>query len=100
MAFLIALDPAFETELEGEDSEQLTHHQIMILFAQYFGANRDAFTAKQLQRLGEWLNGAIAAGGELENAVSTCLLEHSRQLKIDRVLAPYLSPLAKERSHA
>jgi hypothetical protein len=98
--FLVALDSAFETELEVEESEELTLHRVMSLFAQYFGANGSRFSEKQLRRLGEWLSSAVSVPGELENAVSTCFLEHTRQLKASRLLAPYLSKLAKEKSHA
>jgi hypothetical protein len=98
--FLVSLDPAFETELEDEADEDLTDHRVMMLFAQYFGANHGSFSSRQLQALGTWLNAAVAAGGELENAVSTCFLEHARQLKVNRVLAPYLSAQAKKSAHA
>ncbi len=98
--FLVALDPAFETELEVEEPEELTPHHVMSLFAQYFGKNGSRFSEKQLRRLGEWLSSAVSVPGELENAVSTCFLEHTRQFKVNRLLAPYLSKLAKEKSHA
>ena len=98
--FLVALDSAFETELEVEEPEELTLHRLMGLFAQYFGANGKRFSVKQLRRLGEWLSSAVSVPSELENAVSTCFLEHTRQLKVNRLLAPYLSKLAKEKSHA
>jgi hypothetical protein len=35
---------------------------------------------------------------EIENAVATCFLEHMHQVRIDRVLAPYLSRARKEKS--
>jgi hypothetical protein len=98
--FLVALDAGFETELEVEEPEDLTLHRVMSLFAQYFGANSSRFSEKQLRRLGEWLNSSVSVSGELESAVSTCFLEHARQLKVDRLLAPYLSKVAKEKSHA
>lgn len=98
--FLVGLDSAFETELEGEEPEELNLHRVMILFAQYFGANGHRFSEKQLRLLGEWLSSAVSVPGEFENAVSTCFLEHTRQLKVNRLLAPYLSKLAKEKSHA
>jgi hypothetical protein len=98
--FLVALDSAFETELEVEEPEELTLHRVMSLFAQYFGVNGSRFSEKQLRRLGEWLSSAVSVPGELENAVSTCFLEHARQLKVNRLLTPYLSKLAKEKSHA
>jgi hypothetical protein len=95
IAFLIGLDPPFEAELEIEDPEELNHHRVMMIFAPYFAANQHLFSVKQLRRLGEWINAAVSMGGELENAVSTCFLEHARQLKINRTLAPYLSALTK-----
>lgn len=98
--FLVEFDPAFETELEIEVPEELNYHLVMMRFAQYFGANHRSYSAKQLRRLGDWLNACMAAGGKVENAVWTCFLEHSRQLKVNRVLAPYLSQQAKRGTHA
>jgi len=98
--FLVALDSAFETELEVEEPEDLTLHRVMMLFAQYFGSNGSRFSEKQLRRLGEWLSCAVSVPDVLENAVSTCFLEHTRQLKVHKLLAPHLSKLAKEKSHA
>jgi hypothetical protein len=71
----------------------------MRIFAEYFGANSKCFSKKQLCRLGEWLSEAVSVSGPLENAVSTCFLEHVHQLKVDRRLAPYLSKSAKEKFH-
>ena len=98
--FLVSLAPASETELEDEATEDLTNHRVLMLFAQYFGANHGSFSTKQFRALADWLNAAVAGGGELENAVSTCFLEHASQLKVNRVLAPYLSPQAKRSTHA
>ena len=98
MKFLVTLDSAFEIEIE--DQEELSLHRVILIFAQYFGANHRRFSLTQLRRLGDWLSAAVVAEGALENAVSTCFLEHMRQLKVNRVLAPHLSQLAKEKSHA
>ena len=35
---------------------------------------------------------------EIENAVATCFLEHMRQARINRVLAPYLSRMAQDKA--
>ena len=86
--------------LETENEDELTAHRIMMLFAQYFGANHGSFTKKQLARLGEWLSSSVATGGTLENAVSTCFLEHSHQLKVNRIIAPFLSHDAKAKTPA
>ena len=72
-----------------------THHAVLRQFLLYFSTNHKSFTQQQLQRFGGWVDDAIAANDNLENALSTCFLEHTRQVKIDRVLAPYLSANAK-----
>jgi hypothetical protein len=98
--FLVALDSAFAIELELEEPGELTLHGVMSLFAQHFGSNGGGYSERQLRSLGGWLSSAVTVPGSLENAVSTCFLEHTRQLKVNRLLAPYLSRLAKEKSHA
>ena len=65
-----------------------------------FSKNHSSFTERQLRRFGDWISEAVSVDSDLENAVSTCFLEHMRQVKINRVLAPYLSPVAKVKSHA
>jgi hypothetical protein len=79
---------------------QWTHHRVMQEFLMYFSNNHSSFTERQLRRFGDWVSKAVSVDSDLENAVSTCFLEHMRQLKINRVLAPYLSPVAKVKSHA
>lgn len=101
--FLVGLDPAFQHYLdmeEMEEAEELTLHHVMHLFAEYFGRNSIHFSTKQLHDLGEWINSAVSVPGELENAVSTCFLEHTHQIKVNKLIAPYLSKLAKEKSRA
>jgi len=72
-----------------------THHAVLTQFLLYFSMNHQSFTPKQLKQFGAWVDDAIAAKDDLENALSTCFLEHARQVKINRVLAPYLSANAK-----
>ena len=72
-----------------------THHAVLRQFLLYFSVNHQSFTQQQLQQFGAWVDDAIAAKDDLENALSTCFLEHARQVKINRVLAPYLSANAK-----
>lgn len=79
---------------------QWTHHALLRAFLHYFASNRDAFSERELRRLGDWINHAVLTNDDLENAVSTCFLEHSRQVRINRVLAPYLSRRAKDKQHA
>lgn len=101
LEFLAVLDPTFGTEWElDEYGPDFNHHAVMQAFAVHLGRNQTNYSAGQLRTLGDWLNEAISAGGDIENAVSTCLLEHLRQLRLNRALWPYLSKAAKERTHA
>jgi len=106
LEFLFALFPAFEKEWQTDEVEseplndELTYHRIMFEFIQFFGGKHATFTEDQIKRFGAWVNDSILQEGPLENAISTCFLEHMRQVKINRVLAPYLSKAAKEKSHA
>ena len=77
-----------------------THHSVMCAFAEFFGANRNGFTQHQLARFGNWINEAVSVDDELENAVSTCLLEHLHQMDAKEVLWPYLSQRARRECRA
>jgi hypothetical protein len=103
---LCEIFPAFHDEWAEEDAPpedglvdgvyyEWTHHAVLGAFLGYFARNHDAFTELQLRRLGDWINNAVTNYDEIENAVATCFLEHMRQVRIDRVLAPHLSRIAK-----
>jgi hypothetical protein len=77
-----------------------THHHVMRAFLSYFSANHQSFAERQLQQFGSWINSAVSTEDDLENAVSTCFLEHARQVSINRILAPYLSRQAKDKQRA
>ena len=110
---LIAIFPSFETwwaEAEGtvpaEDGlvdnvyYEWTYHRILQECLVYFGTNTAQFSKAQLEGFGSWVNSAIATEDVLENAVSTCFLEHMDQVQVDGILSPYLSKAAIARSHA
>jgi hypothetical protein len=106
LEFLFTLFPAFEQEWRADDpgyepsSGELTYHRIMFEFTQYFGGVAHSLTENQLKQFGAWVNVAVSKDGPLENAVSTCFLEHMHQVKVNRLLRPYLSNEAKGKSHA
>lgn len=77
-----------------------THHAVLSAFLGFFAQHHDAFTEVQLRRLGDWINNAVTNDDEIENAVATCFLEHMRQVRINRILAPYLSRQAKQKARA
>jgi hypothetical protein len=77
-----------------------TFHSIMIDFTTFFGRASRSCSQKQLRSFGALVNQAVRQSGPLENAISTCFLEHLRQIRAERVLRPFLAPAGKERIHA
>lgn len=103
---LYKIFPVYRTHWEDSDNPFISEdgtfnfHGVMIDFTEYFARSLDALSEKQLRELGGLIDAAVAEDGPLENAVSTCLLEHLHQIKASKVLGPFLSPIAKEKSHA
>jgi len=78
----------------GSTSAGKSIHAIYGTF--FYCLGRSQLTEQQAARVASFLNAAVAAGGNSENAASTVVLEHlSNNLK--RTLRPYLSSDTKER---
>jgi hypothetical protein len=93
--------PGFSAYCEEEEIQpDTTLHFVMRDFTTYFGSYRDTFTESQLRKVGQFINDAVAIDDNLENAVSTCFLEHLRQVSSYKTLAPFLSRQAKDKTHA
>jgi len=103
---LTRLFPDFARDHTAQDLEASERaggarlHSVMIPFSQYFGAVRDSFSETQLKNLGQLLNEAVEVDDDLENAVSTCFLEHLQQIDSYKLLAPFLGRRAKDKTHA
>jgi hypothetical protein len=94
--------PTFIEEVpdEHEDADELgeeTFHSIVMAFAPYFARATDQWTDRQLRWLGALVVAAMAESGKLGNAWDTCFLEHARQLKVNRQLAPWLASARAKR---
>jgi hypothetical protein len=50
---------------------------------------------KQLEEFCALVNFLVEKGGDFENAVSTCFLEHATQLGVRDLIKPFLSPEAE-----
>ena len=85
---------------QWDDNEPLTYHALLLEFTPHFGKAASTYSERQLRAFGDIVNRSIASGGTLENAVSTCFLEHMHQINVRKVLGPYLSREAKAKSHA
>ena len=66
---------------------------VYMSFLPLFSAS--ALTQHQWRQVADLFSREVAAGGDRENAVDTCVLEHLHQVKLNRVLRPLLSPAAK-----
>jgi len=102
LAQLQAIFPAFEHSWDADawPGMSRTYHSVVNELTEYVPSTLKACSETQVQEFASWLNGSVLAGGDVENAVSTCFLEHSHQLKVYALLAPHLSALAKARTHA
>jgi hypothetical protein len=80
-------------ELASSDAYEggVNFHALMREFAYFFGKGIDSFSERQLAKLAELLVRAAKEPGPLENAIDTCFLEHTRQIKVNRQLAPWLA---------
>ena len=101
LAALLAIYPSFELAWEEETAisngywdDALTFQRIVMTFCQYFGVEAPKASSQQLLETAMLINGAVEAGGELEIAVSTGLLEHLHQIEATNYLRPHLSERA------
>jgi len=96
---LIDILPALAKEWnEGEvfsANRECTYHVVFLSFGPKSLRLLDAATTKQIKEFCVLINYAVEKGGELENAVSTCFLEHASQIGVRKMLKPYLSAKAK-----
>jgi hypothetical protein len=72
-----------------------THHSVLREFAYFLVKDVQEFSDRQLRRFAELVARSEAAGGDLADAVRTCLLPHIRQPQVQRRLAPFLEPPAQ-----
>ncbi len=102
LAAVISIFPEFKSEWE-RDNPYITDgkysvHSVYMSFLPFLASA--THTKEQLSKVASLLNNAVKAGGNSENAVSTCILEHLHQIGLTSVLKSLLSNEAKERLHA
>lgn len=83
---------------DAGDLGEVTFHRVVMDFAPFFARATDTWTDRQLQWLGELVVISMDEGGRLGNAWDTCFLEHSRQLSVNRRLAPWLARARSKRA--
>lgn len=91
---LVELFPSFAAQIEGEDITG--YHQVIGLLTPVITGYLHEAPKGTTERFCEVVNAMVDAGGEVENAISTCLLEHVSQVKVRRIISPYLSASARQ----
>jgi hypothetical protein len=90
---LTQLFPALTGEFEDEPVE--SYHQVIQLVAHRFAALLGASSERATKDFCALINAMVSKGGDQENAISTCLLEHASQVGIRVLIRPFLTPAAK-----
>ena len=75
----------------------LSFHSVLIDFSTAFGRLASTSSEKQLRSFGALVSAALEAGGALENAFVTCLLEHLHQIRAVR-FRKFLTKSAREKT--
>ncbi len=88
-------DDELTREVQGGDRSL---HGIVLEFSAAFGA--EEATQDQIEGLAEFVEQAVAVDDQLANAVSTCFLEHLRQIDRRNVLYSRLSREARRHVRA
>jgi hypothetical protein len=103
LASLLAIYPTFGEDWAEETAvsngywdDTPNFQRIVNTFCQFFGVVAPSATPQQLMATAKLVNDAVDAGGDLEAAVSTGLLEHLHQIEATKYLRPHLSDRAKQ----
>jgi len=93
---LFTLFPDYKASYSGPiHDEPPSFHSVLIDFSTDFGRLVDGASEKQLRSFAHLVNVAVERGGALENALSTCLLEHLHQIRALSAFRPDLVKLAR-----
>lgn len=96
---LVRIFPPFsehwdEGESLGYDGDH-TLHTVFLTFAAKSHELLHNAEPKQLEEFCTIVNSFVERGGNFENAVSTCFLEHASQLGVRKIIKPLLSAEAR-----
>ncbi len=100
LELLLAIFPEYRVARQPLHDGPPTFHSVVIEFSTFFGGPTCSMSKDQLRSFGQLVSAAMEAGGPLENAFGTCLLEHAGQTGVWNALAPFLSKTAVEKSRA
>lgn len=93
---LISIFPEFEKEWDngeglGYEENNFSAHSVFLTFGPVSNNLFEGANDKKIKKFCEFVNLLVKEGGNSENAVSTCFLEHASQFNIRNNIKPYLS---------
>jgi hypothetical protein len=95
---LFTIFPQYRAAYNGPIHDDApSFHSVLMAFTPFFGGQIASFSEGQLRGFGDLVSDAVAVGGSLENAFSTCLLEHLHQIRALQAFRPYLRTHANGR---
>ena len=98
---LFAIFPLYRAGYPGAIHDDTpTFHSVLIRFTPFLKGVLASSSEAQLRAFGGLVSAAVAAGGPLENAFETCMLEHLHQIGGSQLLRPYFSETAREKTKA
>ncbi len=86
-AALVELFPDFGAEPADETE---SYHRVMMDLAPFVTRYLEQGSPGTAEAFGQLVNRMAGAGGDQQNAIETCLLEHASQLRFARLLRPHL----------
>jgi hypothetical protein len=99
VAALIKLFPAFRDEWDGDEGHSGirlgSFHTVFMELAPVCSGYLAEASPRTVAAFCTIINTFVASGGAMENAASTCLLEHASQVGIAETIKPHLSKAAK-----
>ena len=105
---LIAIFPEFSQEVDTLNCERKefeydfgyiepkTRHEVWRVFAESSLEIISCSNVKTIKKLCVFINDQCESGGDMENSVSTCFLEHASQIGVRKLIKPYLNGRARD----
>ena len=82
--------PRLRAEFE-DDEQPESFHTVVLRLTPVVTHLLETANERERERFGAIVNEMVRLGGDHENAISTCLLEHASQVQCKRLMAPHLS---------
>jgi hypothetical protein len=97
---LMTIFPEYRAAHNSIHDDAPSFHSVLIAFSTFFGGPACSMSERQLRLFGELVSTAVESGGQLENAFATCFFEHAEQIGVRKMLRPFLSRTAIEKTNA